>query len=68
MRELNKPTLFAIYNEYNNIWKIEDFKIIMDLFKKAEDKEDIHLTNVIANAINQFLIYKDMEIDKIRPT
>ena len=68
MRELNKPTLFAIYSEYNHLWKMEDFKIIMDLFKKAEEKEDVHLTNVLANAINQFLIFKDMEIDKIRPT
>lgn len=67
MKELNKPTLFAIYNEYTNLWKIEDFKIIMALFKKAEENEDIHLTNVIANAINQFIIFKDIELDKIRP-
>lgn len=67
MNELNKPTLFAIYAEYSKLWKMDDFTIIMDLFAKAEEKTDIHMLNTLANCIDNFIYFKDCEIDKIRP-
>lgn len=67
MKELNKPTLFAIYSEYSKLWKMEDFSIIIDLFTKAEEKTDIHMLNILANCIDNFIYFKDCEIDKIRP-
>lgn len=67
MKELNKPTLFAIYSEYGKLWKMQDFTIIMDLFAKAEENTDVHMLNILANCVDNFLYFKDCEIDKIRP-
>jgi len=65
MNKYNKPTIFAIYNEYTKLWQLIDFKIILDIFKLIETKEQF-VHNKLADCINNFIIAKDMIIDTIR--
>jgi hypothetical protein len=67
MNENNKPTLIAIYNEYTKLWKMEDLQLIINLFKMAELKEEHELQNKLADTIDHFVMFKDKEIDFIRP-
>ena len=65
--KFNKPTLFAIYNEYTKLWDIKDFKIITDLFEIADGKENPVIQNKLADAIDHFIMAKDLTLDTIRP-
>jgi hypothetical protein len=67
MQELNKPILFAIYGEYSKLWRNEDFKIIIDLFRMSDQKDDPQLHNILANCVDCFITFKDKELDTIRP-
>ena len=67
MYKFNKPTLFAIYNEYTKLWQLKDLKIITDLFELTETKENPVIQNKMADAIDHFIMAKDLSIDTIRP-
>jgi hypothetical protein len=66
MNKYNKPTIFAIYNEYTKLWHLDDIKIILDIFKLIENKEIPIIQNKLADSINHFVMAKDMTIDTIR--
>lgn len=66
MNKYNKPTIFAIYNEYTKLWHLNDFGIILNLFKLIETKENPEIHNKLADCINHFIMAKDMTIDAIR--
>jgi len=66
MNKYNKPTIFAIYNEYTKLWQLKDIRIILDIFKLIETKELPSVQNELANCINHFIIAKDLSIDTIR--
>ena len=65
--KFNKPTLFAIYNEYTKLWDLKDLKIITDLFELADSKENPVIQNKLADTIDQFIMAKDLTLDTIRP-
>ncbi len=65
--KFNKPTLFAIYNEYTKLWDLKDLKIITDLFELADTKENPVIQNKLADTIDQFIMAKDLTLDTIRP-
>jgi hypothetical protein len=67
MHENNKPTLVAIYNEYTKLWHVNDINLIVNLFKMADLREESELQNKLADTIDHFIMFKDKEIDFIRP-
>lgn len=66
MNKYNKPTIFAIYNEYTKLWQLIDFKIILELFKLMETIDNPEIHNKFADCINHFIMAKDITIDAIR--
>jgi hypothetical protein len=67
LETINKPTLFVIYDEFIKKWSDRDIGFVMSLFQYAQEKDNINIQNEIANAINHFIMSKDIEIDAIRP-
>ena len=67
MYENNKPTLIAIYNEFTKLWKNEEMNLIINLFKMADNKEENELQISLADTVDQFIKFKDKEINTIRP-
>jgi len=66
MNNIHKPAIFAMYNEYTKIWNYHEISIIIDIFKIADTKQEYELQNKLSDAVDQFIIYKDKEIDVIR--
>lgn len=66
MNKYNRPTIFAIYNEYTKLWTLTDVKIILELFKLIETIENPLVQNKLADCVNQFVMAKDLIIDTIR--
>lgn len=66
MNKYNKPTIFAIYNEYTKLWQLDDIRIVLDIFRLIDTKEIPAIQNKLADAINHFIMAKDMTIDTIR--
>ena len=64
---INKPTLFVIYNEFTKKWSNKHLVIIRDLFEFALSAKSENVANEIANAIDHFIMSKDLEIDVLRP-
>ena len=65
--KFNKPTLFAIYNEYTKLWHLNDFNIITALFESADTEENPVIQNKKADAIDHYIMAKDLTLDTIRP-
>lgn len=67
IEKINKQTLFAIYNECIKLWTLNDFNILTELFKLTENEDNLKIKNQFSNCINEFVIAKNLIIDKIRP-
>lgn len=65
--KFNKPTLFAIYNEYTKLWHNKDLMIVTDLFQLSDANENPVIQNKLADAIDHFIMAKDLTLDTIRP-
>ena len=67
--DINKPTLFVIYNEFIKKWQQNDIDLILNIFDYAKNNEDKNddIINQYANSINALVDAKDLEIDTLRP-
>jgi hypothetical protein len=67
LKEIGKPTLFVIYNEFMKKWKKDDLNTIMMIFGLIHKDKSANYNNEIANMIDHFIMAKDFEIDSMRP-
>ncbi len=67
LKQIGKPTLFVIYNEFMKKWKKEDLEAIIMMFGFISKEKSSNYNNEIANMIDHFIMAKDIEIDAMRP-
>jgi hypothetical protein len=67
LKQIGKPTLFVIYNEFMKKWSKEDLNMIVMMFGFVNKDKSSRYNNEIANMIDHFIMAKDIEIDAMRP-
>ena len=60
--------VFAIYNEYMNIWIIEEINLVCDIYQLSlNHKDNSIILNYYSKAIDNIVKSKDYELDYLRP-
>ncbi len=67
LNQINKPTLFVIYNEFMKKWAEQDLQMVVMMFSFVAGEKGDTYNNEIANMINHFIMAKDIEINSLRP-